>query len=108
MKEEDLRAKRRQKEKNETLKERIKGLEEKEDRLYEDFTKGLLDEVSYKRHLKRTKEEKKELENTYKAENSMSERDFLKRSESLLELANSAESLWRTRSHRLIPTTRTP
>ena len=99
LKEEDLRAKRRQKEKDETLKDRIKGLEEKEDRLYEDFTNGLLDEVSYKRHLKRTKEEKQELENTYKAENSMSERDFLKRSESLLELANSAESLWKTRSH---------
>ena len=95
---EQQKAKKREKSKEKSFKDKIKFLEQKEDRLYEDFTKNFLDELSYKRNLQRLKDEKKDLENLYKAENSVSERDFLKKSESLLELANSAESLWKTRS----------
>lgn len=76
----------------------LKANEQKEDELYGDFKKGLLDEMAYHRMVKRTRDEKNQLLADIEKAQGVLMSDMSENVESALELASTAKSLWNSRS----------
>ena len=76
------------------LNEKLKGLQARREELYEHFTTGLLDELTYRRVLKKTNKEISELKEKMH-ETTADSRSILDSAESLLELSKELKTLWK-------------
>ncbi len=78
----------------ETMREHLKGMENAEDRLYDDLRKGVLDETGYKRQIERVRKERNELtEAIIKADQEVTGA-VLVTAKKIIELARKAPDLY--------------
>lgn len=73
-------------------------LESREDEVYVDFRKGILDEIGYKRQIQRVREERSRFTRLLEAANNGIDDAYLETAKSILELATNAKLLWKSRS----------
>jgi|GEM_PF-3706052 len=64
-------------------------------KLYEDYSSGLLEELTYRRLLKKINEDGGQLEKSKKVFESHNSEQLLKNTESVLELCKELKSLWK-------------
>ncbi len=83
------------KEKVSIYKEKLKNLEYKEDRVYDDHLKGLLDEEGYKRQIKRVRSERDSYTNLLSESDELICDNFFETADKLLELTKYSKSLWK-------------
>ena len=83
------------KQKLSSYKAKLKELEYKEDRIYDDHLKGLLDESSYKRQFERIRKERDNYTNLLAASDELISDKLFATADNLLELAKYSKSLWK-------------
>lgn len=81
----------------EVFRERLLSLEKREDEIYDDFKKGVLDSSGYERQLKRVRSERAEYANILEKLQLELQDSFMETAQSILELAKEAKSLWLSR-----------
>ena len=81
-----------------SYREALKALEQREDRIYDDFVKGLLDETGYKRQLEKIRAERSRFTNLLENANFAIQDAAMETAKSIIELAKHAKSLWLSQS----------
>ncbi len=76
----------------------LKGLEDKEDRIYEDYRAGVLDSEAYKRQVERIRKDRRHYTELMAQKNLAITDAGLETAKSVLELATRAESLWNSKN----------
>ena len=92
----DLRASRRRKATR--FKDQLAELEGREDRLYDDLSGGVLDDVAYRRQLQRLRDQRARCTEQLEAANEELDRTYLADAQKILELAQQAKTLWLSQS----------
>ena len=77
--------------------EALKALENDEDRVYQDYTRGILDEAGYQRQIKRIRDQRNHFTKLLHKANLMINDAGMETVKSILELATNAKSLWKSR-----------
>lgn len=73
-------------------------LERREDELYDDYKKDVMDEDGYRRQLRRVRDERRHYERLLEQAQTSITNTFYETSQRIIELAKDAESLWKERS----------
>ena len=76
----------------------LKEIEHREDRIYDDYLRGILDEAGYRRQLSKVRDEKTSLAALLRQAQFAETAEDLHSVNFILELATDAESLWKKRS----------
>jgi len=76
----------------------LTALENKEDEIYDDFRRSLLDEGGYKRQIERVREERRRMTDLMATAQGMIDDAYLETAKKILELAKMAKPLWDMRT----------
>lgn len=95
LKESHKKAQRLYKDKIDIYKNSLQSLEDKEDRIYDDHIKGLLDESGYKRQIERVRSERDHYTNLLQESDELISDQFYETADKLLELTKYSKSLWK-------------
>ncbi len=90
-----LKAQKLHKEKMGMYKNSLQSLEEKEDRIYDDHLKGVLDSDGYKRQFDRVRKERDHYTNLLAESDELISDKFYETADRLLELTKHSKSLWK-------------
>jgi hypothetical protein len=77
---------------------RLLALEKREDELYQDFRREILDEPTYRRHVEKVREDRRAVTRAMHEANDAIDDAVLETAQSTIELAKMARTLWSTRN----------